>query len=264
MIKYALQDVDDNQYELSGAAIDEPAKSSVTFVSEKFSFDSKITQNSFLPGAIKLGKTRLESSVLSLRLSRAHSASDDFKTAENELMQWLEKTVYLIDLTNDQRIKVDLRNVKIDYDPGGHKLSSENIIQFNLLSPYWENITQTQVGPNVLIIDINDVALDNQGSLNTYPEITLTAAVAVSQIEMFIDETKHGMKINDSLFGTATYSTMIIDCELGTILIGNLDRSASILSGTGYFYIPIGTSTLKVTPTAICNITVKWRNREHI
>ena len=264
MIKYALQDIDDNQYELSGATIDEPAKSSVSFLSERFSFDSKITQNSFLPGAVKLGKTRLESSILSLQLSRAHPVSDDFKTAENELMRWLEKTVYLVDLTNAQRIKVNLKNVKINYDPGGHKLSSDNIIQFSLLSPYWEANTQTQVGPDVMIIDINNVALNNQGNLNAYPEITFTAAVAVTQIELYIDETKHGMRINDALFGTDIYLTMIIDCEQGTILIGELDRSASILSGTGYFYIPVGASSLKVIPTAECNITVKWRKRAYV
>jgi len=264
MIEYALLDIDDNEYELSGAGVIEPAKSSITFLKERFSFDSKITENSFLPGAVQLGKTRLKSSILSLQLTRSHSTSAAFETAENELIEWLEKTIYLVDLTNDRRIKVNLKNMDINYDRGGHKLSSENTIQFNLLSPYWENNTQTQVGPDALIIDINDVNLNNQGSLNVYPEITLTAAVAVTQIEMYIDETKHGMRINDALFGTDIYLTMIIDCEQGTILIGELDRSASILSGTGYFYIPIGAHVLKVTPSAICNITVKWRQRAYI
>ena len=133
-----------------------------------------------------------------MKLVRAHLTSDAFKTAENELIKWLEKTVYLVDLTSERRIKVDLKNVSIDYDEGSHKLSSENKIQFNLLNPYWEKNTQTIVGPEGLIIDINDVVLNNQGSLNTYPEITLTAAVAVSSIEMYIDETKHGIKITDN------------------------------------------------------------------
>jgi len=57
---------------------------------------------------------------------------------------------------------------------------------------------------------------------------------------------------------------MILDCEKGTLKIGDLNRIASIAGGTGFFSFPVGVSTLKVTPSAACDVNIKWREREYV
>ena len=263
MIEYALEDEDEEQYELSGVSIISPAKKSITFLNDRFDFDSKIIENSSLPGSVKLGKTRLKSSEIIMVLSRAHNNSDDFKEAENELIMWLNKAVRLIDFTNYRTISICIGNVTINYDPGSHKLSSDNEFSLKLIKPYWESIPK-KVEIDSLIIDINSITINNEGVLIVPPIITFEAIIAVAQIQMYIDETKEGIQINDALFGTIGYQTLIIDCKNGTVKIGDLDRTNNILTGTGYFQLPIDVSILKIIPTAACDITIEWNERFYL
>ncbi|MHA1302133.1 MAG: phage distal tail protein [Candidatus Heimdallarchaeaceae archaeon] len=263
MIEYALQDIDENEYELSGSSITEPAKSSVTFPSDRFRFDSKIVENSALPGAVKLGVTRLKSSNTRLQLIRSFPLDTDYRAAENEFIKWLEKAVYLIDKTNDRRTLINIEDINIKYDKGAHKLSSDISASLRLITPYWEDVTQ-QSQDEPLSVTVNEIAITNNGFLPVCPIFTFTASVAVSQIEAFIDETRTGIKINDSIFGTSTYLTMILDCEKGTLKIGDLNRIASIADGTGFFNFPVGSSTLKIVPNAACDVNIKWRERDYV
>ena len=263
MIEYVLQDKNALEYELSGTGISEPAKSSITFPSDRFSFDSKIVENSALPGAIKLGETRLKSSIIRLAISRSFPLTENYKNEENEFIKWLEKSIYLIDKTNNRRTSINIEDINIKYDKGGHKLSSDITASVRLITPYWEDITQ-QDQDEPLSVTVNDITIQNNGFLSAYPILTFTTLVAVSQIEAFIDETKIGIKINDSIFGTPTYLTMILDCEKGTLKIGDLNRVASIAGGTGFFNFPVGTSKLKITPNAACDVNIKWREREYV
>lgn len=263
MIEYALEDILENQYELSGSAIAEPAKSSVTFPSDRFSFDSKIIENSALPGATKLGETRLKSSVIRLAISRSFPLTEDYKAAENEFIKWLEKSIYLVDKTHNRRAYICVEDVSIKYDRGGHKLSSDITASVRLITPYWEDITQQSENES-LSVTVNEITITNNGFLPAYPILTFTTSVAVEQIEAFIEETKVGIKINDSIFGTSTYLTMILDCEKGTLKIGDLNRIASIANGTGFFKFPVGGSTLGITPSAACSVNIKWREREYV
>jgi len=57
---------------------------------------------------------------------------------------------------------------------------------------------------------------------------------------------------------------MVCDCKLGTLKIGDLDRSISIAGGTGYFSLPIGTSTLKATPNVGCDLNIQFRQRQYV
>ena len=66
MIEYALKDIDDNEYVLNDAAIVKPARGSLSIDSDNFSFQNKIVESSALHGAVKLGKTRIDT----IRLGR--------------------------------------------------------------------------------------------------------------------------------------------------------------------------------------------------
>ncbi len=263
MIEYALEDIDANQFELSGATIAAPAQKSVSPGDDEFSFENKVIPNSALAGSVKLGKIRPESRELILSFSRAFPAYSDYRAAENELLEFLLRTENLLDLTNSLRIPVAVNGYDLRYGAGANKLSSDNEIRLELLHPFWKNDTPENKSVS-LSIDLNKIPIDNQGFVKVFPVITLTATIAISRIQMYVFETREGLQIEDSLFGTSTYTTLIVNCKLGTITLSGLDRTASIVSGTGYFSLPVGESTLMVLPTAACDISIDWHEESFI
>lgn len=264
-IEYALTDINNNiLLNLNDDIIFQPAKGSLTFEKEKFVFENKIVESSSLHGAVKLGKTRIGSREITLNFSQALGENvSNFRFAENSLLDALYKAIYLIDKINEMRIPIAILNYNLDYDKGAHKASSDNEISIRLLKPFWEKTTPINRTES-LIIDINEIEINNLGSVEVPPIITFEAIVAVAQIQMYIDETKEGIQINDALFGTIEYQTLIIDCKNGTVKIGDLDRTNNILTGTGYFQFPIGVFTLKIIPTTACDITIEWNERYYL
>ncbi len=263
MIEYILQDEDGNQYELSGSGIDRPAKGSVTFSDEQFNFESKTIENSALSGAVKLGKTRLASRFIGLRIERSHPVDSDWRAAENEFIKWLEKTYYLIDSTNNRRLRANIEGISVTYSEGAHKLNSTTKANLKLLDPFWENTTQDDQDEELTVTQ-NEIDINNQGVVIVYPILTFVAAAAVVSLKIVVEETQEGILIEDILFGTPDNLTMICDCKEGTLKIGNLDRSISIAAGTGYFSFPVGESTLFVTPDVGCDLNIKWRQRQYV
>jgi len=184
--------------------------------------------------------------------------SPTYRVVENTLIEFLLRVEYLVDLTNSLKIKVALKNYNISYDSGSHKLSSSNNIVLELLEPFWSSTTAT-VDSDTLAIDLNNFNIVNNGYLKVYPVITFTTSVAVTLIKLFMESSNEGIIITDSIFGTSTYLTLIIDCLNGTIDMGGLDRSISIYPGTGYFSFPVGNSTL-ATYTWTGAINNNWSN----
>jgi len=264
MILYALEDADSNQFELSGSSIGEPAKSGFAPGDDLFSYENKIVANSALDGSVKLGVTRINSREIVLSFNRAlGETSPTYRVVENTLIEFLLRVEYLVDLTNSLKIKVALKNYNISYDSGSHKLSSSNNIVLELLEPFWSSTTAT-VDSDTLAIDLNNFNIVNNGYLKVYPVITFTTSVAVTLIKLFMESSNEGIIITDSIFGTSTYLTLIIDCLNGTIDMGGLDRSISIYPGTGYFSFPVGNSTLVILPSAVCDVSISYNKRYYI
>jgi hypothetical protein len=241
----------------------QPALGSFTLGSDQFGFDNRLVENSAIPGAIKLGITRVESREIILRFVRAHPADSDFRTAENNLIENLLLAYYLKDITNNLRVPIAILDYNLAYDPGGYQESSENEVSIRFLDPFWETITATNKS-QALTTDLNTVSITNSGKLPVPPVITFTASVAVTSLDIYIDSTKEGIQISDSLFGTSIYTTLIINCIEGTIDLVGFDRTKSIVPGTGYFEIPTGVQDLMVLVSAACNISMDWRHRWHI
>jgi hypothetical protein len=264
MIEYALKDINEVLFPLNDSTIIQPAKGSFSLSDDVFTFENRIVENSSLHGAVKLGKTRIASRELTIKFSRAlGEVYSNFRTAENALLTFLLKAVYLVDVTNSLQVPIAITKYPIIYDPGAYQESSDNEIVLTLLKPFWESTTK-DTESDTLSIDINTLIINNQGALAAPPIITFTAIVAVTQIQIYVDETKEGIQIDDSLFGLSGYRTLIIDCNAGTIKIGTLDRISSVLTGTGYFQLPVGYSDLIIIPTAVCHIEVDWYKRFYI
>ena len=267
MIEYALKDIDDNEYILNDATIAEPAKGSLSFDSETFAFENKVVESSSLHGAVKLGKTRIMSREISLKFSRALGATvagaAAYRTAENALLAALHSAVYLVDKTHGMQTPIVISDYNLSYETGAHKLASENEIAIQLLKPFWEEIAASNESVD-LTIDLNEIAITNAGAVEVPPILTFTTVVPVTQIQIYIDETKEGIQIEDDLFGEIGYFTMIVDCKEGTLKIGTLDRVNSILAGTGFFRFPTGASTLIILPDGACHVEVDWYERYYL
>jgi hypothetical protein len=262
MIEYSLLDIDDNEMVLNDATIVQPVRGSLTFKVDEFIFDSEIVESSALDGARKLGETRIQSRNITIEFSRAQK--EDFQVDENTLIEFLIRSVLLVDNTNSLSMPIAVSRYRLGYDPGGHKLSSDNEIELVCLNPFWSAITATHYDKSIAI-GTNTLSITNLGFRKVPPLITLTASAALTSLQIYVDETKEGIQIDDSIFGTPGYETMIIDCINGTIMIGSLNRSESILPGTGYFTIPVGVSALKIISTAVAaDMDVDFNIRKHI
>jgi len=262
-IDYSIEDINGNRLILNDSSITNPMKGSTTLGSNNLKFENRIVENSALPGAVQLGKRRVESKEEVLNFQRASTSESTYKADENELIKFLLDAKYLIDTTNNRRALISVIDYNADFDKGSYNHSSDNEISFRFLEPFWRNL-DSETEEDTLSIDINTIAIVNNGFIKVPPVIIVTAASAVTQMQIYIDETKIGIEINDDLFGTTGYETLVIDCEQGTIQLGNLDRINSVLDGTGFFDLPIGASDLIIVPTEVCDILVSWYERFYV
>lgn len=246
MIEYNLKDRDGNLYSLNGGAVSRALKDSWTQGEDLFSYDSKIINKTFLPGATLVGSSRLASREFTLMVESTDPVSTAYRAEVNELLEFLSRTKYLVDVTNDMQIEIVTDSISIGYDPGGLKKISHNQISFTALTPYWEALTLTTVTGAVLADTIKEVAISNTGFVSSPPLITLVTTAAVISVQAYLTGNQYGIRIDDSLFGTTGNLTMIIDCVNGEITINDINRNASIIEGTGFFSLTPGIDTLNL------------------
>jgi hypothetical protein len=266
MIQYALQDADGNELNLATSAeFSSIFKNSLTFDSEDFSWENKLAERSALPGAVKLGDTRLERRELVFNYTTAVGEdSDAYRQDENTLLLWLNKTEYLVDKSNSIQTRVVIVSHEPSYDSGGHKMSGEGQFVLLMLDPFWEDITATTDSESIAAATETDIALSNDGFLDVPPIFTLIASSAVTSIEISVVETNQGIEILDDLFGNPGFTQMDIDMKAGTVTIGELDRRNKITAGTGFFQFPVGSFTLRVETSAAVDLDTDWNERYYL
>ena len=264
MIEYQLKDANDNTYSLNGTLVSGSLKKSWTQESDVFDFDNKIVDRSFLPGASLIGEKRLMSREFSMTLTRAEATETAYKAASNELLYWLGKTKYLVDVTNSLEIEITVNSMEIAYDKGALKYSSDDHFSFTALTPYWRELSDTSVNDTAVADTIKEQAVTNNGFLNAYPVITLVATIATDDVQIYMSGNNTGIQIQDSAFGTAGNLTMIIDCGQGTVTINDLDRNTNIVSGTGFFELPVGADTVNILSSETITYTIEWKERHFL
>jgi hypothetical protein len=263
LIQYALRNVNGDLTQLNDSTIDTIARKSLSLGDDNFSFENKIVEKSSLPGSVQLGERRLMARELTLFFNRSESSDSDFRTAENKLLQALDTAVYLVDVTNSRQVPISVLDYNAEYDAGSYQHSSGNQINLQLLQPFWTSTTVTTVSQS-LIIDLNQITMSELGYLPIPPIITFTASLPILELQIYVDETNEGIQIEDDLFGTTGYTTLILDCEQGTLKLGSVNRVNSIVPGTGFFRLPIGQSTLNIIPTAACAVQIDRYERTYI
>lgn len=264
MIEYQLKDADNNTYSLNGALVNGSLKKSWTQESDIFEYDNKIIDRSFLPGSSLIGEKRLRSREFTMSLVRSEQDTDDYRTAANELLFWLNKTKYIVDVTNTRQMEITINSAEVSYDPGSLKLSSNDSFSFTALSPYWSDTVVTDETGTATADTIKEQIVTNGGSLNTYPIITLVATIATDDVQIYLTGNNSGIQIQDSAFGTSGNLTMIINCGTGLVSINDLNRNVSIVAGTGFFSLPVGADTVNILSSETITYTIEWYERDYI
>lgn len=261
MIVYKLIDADGNGYELNGISVPAPTKGSMSPGGDEFSFDQDLIERTFLPGALKVGKGRLESRSYEFKAEFAFQTDSEYNTYINNLVFWLNKTDVLQDVTNERRADVVITEMDVSHEEGTFKRSGTISIEFALISGYWESDSETSQVV-ALSSGVNNVALTNNGFLEAFPELSFTFSdVTIDQLDIYIDETKQGLQLKDPTLGSVGFNDLVIDCRVGTLQVEDFDRSQYITEGTGYFSIPVGNNTLVVETPDIGDLTIKYRER---
>ena len=264
MIEYKLENSNGDTLALNDSTVTGMERKSLTLGEDNYSIEWKIVDKSGQPGSVALGKARMKEREITIFFVRAYQDYQDFRNKANELLAFLEDTIYIIDSTNNRKISVAAIGYKVPYETGSYQHLSDDSITFTALNPFWEDITPQTVNQSLSGGDINDVLLDVGGSLEVPPIITLTGTIATATLQMYVSETKQGIEWNDSIFGTVGFEEAIIDNDLGTLNIGTLDRTQNISAGTGFFKLPLGGSTLKVIPAEDITISISWNERYYL
>ena len=261
MIEYQLKDEDGNTFDLNGSSVTVALKNSVTQGEDSFDYDNKIIDRSYLDGSVVIGSKRLIARKYVMQITHVNNDSSAYRAIINELLYWLSKTVYIVDVTNSLELSVVISEINISYDEGALKLSSDDSFSFIALTPYWSDIAYNELTGTALATTIKTVPISNSGFLKAFPVITLTATVATSDVQIYIDGLNAGIQIQDNLFGTVGYLSMVIDCETGLVTLGELNINNSIAQGTGFFYISPGSDQINILSNQQITYSIKWKKR---
>ena len=263
-ILYAFEDAEGNRYLPNGVSISKIAQSTFGQNADSFSWENKIIDKSFLPGSKKLGTTRLKSDNISFSLTRANEESVDFRSALNDLLQAVQKTKYVINLTDETRAEVAPLSAVSTPNKGTEKNFASEEITFERLSP-WEDETPNSQDESLTGDSFNDIEINNAGALDAVPVFTFTSSVAIDDIQILIPDNSGSFQLLDPIFGTTGFEELVIDCEQGTAIIGNVDRANFIVAGTGFVQIPPGaTQIVRIFVPEDCDVNISWRNRYYV
>jgi hypothetical protein len=260
MIEYEFLDSDSNAYKPNGTGVSTIVKKSFTLGGEQFSFEQKIVEKSFLPGASKVGDARVASRSIMFELDFAFDNDSDYNDFLNNLLFWLKKTVIIKDLTNEVQCRVAATEASAEFEDGSLKRSGTISMSFLMLDSFWFDLTATE-SVHELSSGTTNIAITNSGYLKTYPIFTIDVDTPCSQLDMFIVENKEGIQVIDSSLGTPALNEMIVNCVEGTLTIGDIDRTQSITDRTGYFPFPVGSSTLRVIAPVALDLTISYFRR---
>lgn len=266
MIEYRLRDADNNIYNLNTSAVTVQLKEATTQLGDEFQFENSIVPKSYLPGSVLVGNNRLMERVFTLTMERTDSDSASYRSDLNALLSFIEKTVYIEDITNSIRIKVVIDLARIEYGEGGLKHMSMDTFTFVALNPYWEDLTETELTGSIVADTIKEIAINNLGFLPSPPIIELTTTAAIDSVQCFLSSNNYGVQVDDALFGTSGNLVMTIDCEAGTVVVGTTyDYNRNIVDGTSFFSFIVGTDTLNILcADEAATYSVTYRNRYYL
>jgi hypothetical protein len=273
MIEYKAILTDGSEYSFNGLTVNIPLIKSLTLGEAGTTFENTIIDKSFGPGAIKLGESRIKQRPLVMKMQTCFENDTAYNTYVNSLISALTNIKYLVDVTNSCSTEVSCAECVESYEKGAYKRIVDFTISFSQLTPYWETLTPVTVNFSTVANTPTIVQLDNTGELAVPTKITLTANAPCSALSLLLQNNNLGISINDAIFGSTDYTTMVLDNKLGSLeigllsenslVVGSLDRKQSIVVGSGFFNIPAGIVYLSVLSTVALSGSLVFNTRHY-
>lgn len=238
--------IDDDTFRLVGE--DQPA-------------ESDIVERSHQAGAENPGIIRDTSKALEFEYIINFATEVEFRDYVNEFLYNARKAVYIKDTDTSRQIKVNYEDHENGYIPGGFRKGATNSLSFTALTPYWEDIsfqTASQTGDSL------SFSITNTGWVIVKPILTITASVLTTKFSFRVTETGRGILINDLQFGALGLTEYIVNCVEGTSELNGISREGRIKGGTGFFSLPVGSSTVEVELTASATVKIDYKRRYYI
>jgi len=258
---FALEDIDGNTFNLNDTEISSPARESLTLDQVKFKRDVKLSEKSYLPGAVLLNTPRYESGDLTLRYTRAHNNFDTYRANENELLEWLSKAVYLINVTKEIKTRIECDAHTIKSEEGALFLAGRQTISLKQLNPFWEttaDFTDDDEGDNIVF------SVTNDGFLPAQMDFTLETEEICDTITIKNNTTGYGIIIQDSSFGNGALTHYYIYNTTGLTYLEDVLRVANVQQGTGFFDLAVGVNEIEITTPVSISAAYTFKKRYFI
>lgn len=254
MSRYQFIDIDDNTYDVD----DDTFK----LLEESNPIESDILERSNKPGAINPGILRDTSKELVFDYETNYPTETAFRNYLNEFLYNARKCIKIKDTVLEVEIDVNYSDNSVGYDRGGFHKGAINTLTFTALTPFWEGIAY--VTDTDSSITSATMTISNTGWIECSPIIKITALAQITKFSIRNVTTGRGILIEDLQFGTLGLEEYIIDCVNGTSQLNGISRENRIKAGTGYFTLPVGTSSVEFELSALANIELKYKRRYYV
>jgi hypothetical protein len=260
---YALLDENDNE-------IISVTNETFTLLDDEFGISADIIPRSFSPGSDFPGIQRDESKSLNFSYDVNSNSDEIFRTTVNTLMKAFRKTRTIKDKTLKIQTEAIMVNHSIKYDSGSFLRGARLTVEFEQLTPYWEDLTYLSEDLATGTDGQASLTINNTGFIETPPLITIITSNPCDQIYIENIGNNEGIEIQDEQFGINGLNIYIIDNKNGESELGPgggitpLDRKNKIIDGTGFFNLQPGLNNLLFEMNCAVTVQIQWKRRYYL
>jgi hypothetical protein len=150
---------------------------------------------------------------------------------------------YLQDLTSEIQTQIEMsENADTPNSEGLEYILGSNILKFEMLSGFWEDIDETTVTQTAFFESGDTIAINNDSLFTAYPVFTLDAVNNCSEFSITNTTTGESMTLGNTSFVAGT--TFIIDSRDGLITLEGVENSVSLADGSGFVSLSPGSNSI--------------------
>jgi len=226
--------------------------------------DAEMEEKNFIHGGVINDIKRIKSKDLSLKIIKHYDTDSAYRSAMNNIINKFYTAVKIQDIILNIETDVKFESDSIKYEDGSYLRVAEHSFNFKRKNPFWQDISYTTINiTGTALLTTGSQSITNSGILPTPPLITLTAVGGslAPNILLQVIETNAGLSIQDLEFGLVGLTSYVIDNLNASALLGGIKRNNKIWFNTGFFYLPVGVSTLYYNITGNVNIKIEYKQR---
>ena len=225
-----------------------------------FKFDKKAQPLYGRDGAFVRGDFSAMSRKLDLNFNDARKTDAEMRALLSDYFGFLlsaNRPFYLEDRDNLIRWPVELMSFDPSAQDGLEYRYHRGKLSLELLEPYPEDLNANFA--NDTLADGQSLEVTNNGLLNAFPVILITAVNTITQFSLEVDATQLNIEIFDNSFIAGEQYTL--DSITGEVSLAGQDRSYAIADGGLLQLAPGVNNILYNSPDGDIQLDVQWRAR---